>query len=236
MLPILGISGYAGSGKDSAAQYLVSRYGARTVAQAEPLKRMVRDLFLVPEPNLWGPSEARTEELWLYPPDISEIDRFFDKDPYELGLKPEWKAPFVEVVQRWCGDLWAPRLSTARELLQILGTDWGRRQDLLLWTRWATRECTRVLYQPHVNLAVITDIRFRSEIVDLKSRGGSVIRIDRSLADGDFRNHESETAMSEIPLHFYDIIIDNNGTIDDLYYRTAFAADTLITKMPRVLK
>lgn len=66
----------------------------------------------------------------------------------------------------------------------------------------------------------ITDMRFPNELVGVKERDGITIRINRETSDilKERRlrpEHESETALDDYK--DWDAIIDNNGTIEDLY-------------------
>ena len=64
---ILGISGLAGSGKDQFATYL-GPVGAVTVALADPLKRIARDVYAFTDEQLWGlmfgPALPRSWMVW----------------------------------------------------------------------------------------------------------------------------------------------------------------------------
>src|SRR4051812_10494441 len=60
-VPIVILAGGAGSGKDTVGEHLHARYGAVVIAQADPLKRFVRDVFGFSEQQLWGPSQLRNE-------------------------------------------------------------------------------------------------------------------------------------------------------------------------------
>lgn len=54
MTTIIGLMGPAGSGKSSAAQFLVDRYGARRYSFADPLKDMVKRAFDLSEAQVRG--------------------------------------------------------------------------------------------------------------------------------------------------------------------------------------
>lgn len=72
---IIGISGLAGSGKDTVADFLVQQRDYVKVALADPLKRICQDVFDFSDDQLWGPSEKRNapdkryprNERYLYP-------------------------------------------------------------------------------------------------------------------------------------------------------------------------
>ena len=62
MTRIIAIMGPAGSGKSTAAEYLVERYGARRYSFARPLKELVRRAFDLNEAQVYG-SQADKEAI-----------------------------------------------------------------------------------------------------------------------------------------------------------------------------
>lgn len=58
---LIGLTGRAGSGKDTIADILVSRHGFKKIALADPMKRFCREIFGFTDEQLWGPSEKRNE-------------------------------------------------------------------------------------------------------------------------------------------------------------------------------
>ena len=44
---LVGITGKAGSGKDTIADYLIKMYGYKKIALADPIKRLVKDIFVL---------------------------------------------------------------------------------------------------------------------------------------------------------------------------------------------
>lgn len=104
-----------------------------------------------------------------------------------------------------------------RELLQTLGTEWGRemiREDI--WIRIAMRQAN-ALIQYGVGVC-ITDVRFANEAEAIRAEGGQVWLVKRPVAalKGDAASHSSEAG---IPPGLVDEIIENDGTIDDLNAR-----------------
>ena len=59
---ILGLMGAAGSGKSTAAKYLVERYGAQRFSFADPLKDMVKAAFDLTEAQVRG-TQAEKEAI-----------------------------------------------------------------------------------------------------------------------------------------------------------------------------
>lgn len=190
---IIGICGLIGAGKDTAADYLVNFHEFRRDSFASTLKDAVSAVFGWNRELL----EGRTKQA------------------------REWR----EQIDPW----WAERLNmpnlTPRLMLQLWGTEVCRKgfhDDIWI----ASLE--NKMRQSQDNI-VISDCRFPNEISAIRNAGGRVIRIARgpdpewfSLARVDPRMmpsvypgiHASEYSWASTE---FDFIIDNNGSIEDLY-------------------
>lgn len=100
---IIGICGQAGSGKDTAADFLVKDHGFAKVSFADPMKRFCQEIFDFTDEQLWGSSQFRNA------PD----SRFF-RGPRRYSY-PEAPA----------GSVWVP-LSNGRGLTLIDSVDFER--------------------------------------------------------------------------------------------------------------
>ncbi len=89
---------------------------------------------------------------------------------------------------------------TAREVLQVLGTDIFRK---LYDTVWVDGTITRIT-QDKSRLAIITDCRFPNEVKGVTKAGGKIVRLTRSITQDD--KHQSETALDGYPFEY---VIDN---------------------------
>jgi hypothetical protein len=95
---------------------------------------------------------------------------------------------------------------TGREILQTLGTDWGRNLDENIWVNAA-------MYGIRIDDKIVfSDVRFPNEVKAIKDRGGKVIRIERLGMSID--NHPSETALDDYK--DWDYIIRNYGSLESL--------------------
>lgn len=104
--------------------------------------------------------------------------------------------------------------NTPAYYLQILGTECFReRIDNDFWVKAAMKI---VNHYPE-NLWVIPDVRFPNEVTPIQDRGGMVIRINRKNRPPTGRddNHPSEIALDDY--EGFDYVIDNDGTIEELY-------------------
>lgn len=223
---IIGISGQAGSGKDTAADMLLAKEGFIKISLADPIKRFARELWDFSEQQLWGSSQYRNKPDERYPITV----------PYFVigfGIPDPGKVEYL----------------TPRKVLQHLGTEGGRALDYDVWIRYSIKIATTLLttkkeycYSPSLGLqpytqsypqgefptienfpeqvraVVIADVRFKNEIQFIKQAGGKLIRVNRPGAglEGEFAKHQSEVEMESIPDDQFDLVIQNTGTLDDL--------------------
>jgi hypothetical protein len=104
-----------------------------------------------------------------------------------------------------------PELGTSyRHLAQTLGTEWGRSISPDFWVRVTANRIGRM--KPNI-CWVFSDVRFPNEVEFIRECLGVIWRIERAGIDP-VRNHASETHAQTMPA---DRVIDNNGTLDDLW-------------------
>ena len=106
-----------------------------------------------------------------------------------------------------------------RKFLQWVGTEWAREHDPNIWVRLALKKInSNHLLEP----VVITDLRYVNELESLKKNGFTLVRVKRDTTNAtDFGNgsklHPSETEMLTVPDEDFDVVIDNTGTLEQLY-------------------
>jgi len=195
---IIGVCGFIGCGKDTVADYLVNFHEFRRESFADSLKDSVAAVFGWDRIML----EGRTKE------------------------SREWR----EQVDRW----WADRLSmptlTPRWVLQYWGTEVCRKtfhDDIWI----ASLE--NKIRQSKDNI-VVSDVRFPNEIKAIKNNGGKMIWVKRgelpvwysTAITANAGDLSSQNKMKDLKVHSsewawvgqdFDIEIENNGTIQDLY-------------------
>ncbi|WP_043309539.1 deoxynucleotide monophosphate kinase [Pseudomonas sp. ML96] len=102
-----------------------------------------------------------------------------------------------------------------RELMQRLGTEWGRNQvHPQLWLLLA--ELNLQLLAEHdqaMKGVVIRDVRFDNEAEWVRSKGGVILHITRPDAD-EVAHHSSESGVRRCASDF---ALVNDGTLNDLY-------------------
>ncbi len=202
---IIGMTGLAGSGKDTVADILVRDHAFAKVALADPLKRICKEVFQFTDEQLWGPSSMRnTPDVRYLRGDLATRDQ--DPKVLALGLPRE--------------DYLTPR-----HALQQLGTEWGRRCYDNVWVDYALRIAhtlltpggfmpaynpQRGLYQVTVNSSegyhyrypkgvVISDVRFPNEVNAIRAKGGRIWKTMYGKGLGGVAGqHESEAHVDSI--------------------------------------
>lgn len=107
---------------------------------------------------------------------------------------------------------------TPRQLMQTLGTEWGRRMvDPNLWLDIAQKIINNINKQAearNINGIVISDIRLGGEAQWLRSQGGEIWSISRDNNPCAIESeHESEIQLAP---GFLDKQLANNGSIEQL--------------------
>jgi hypothetical protein len=193
---IIGMVGKARSGKDTFAEYLTKclkerhQRNFKHAAFAAQLKAMCKEHF-----------ELSDDQLWESGKNIRETpDKRFVKD--ESILASEYKGN-TGLVEYW----------TPREIMQELG-GFYRRIDRDFWVK----SLNLYLIGNDIKDAIITDVRHINECQYIKINKGVLIKIVRGDADEIHgMEHESETALDGMPGTYFDIEINNCGTLEDLY-------------------
>ena len=200
---IIGVCGFIGSGKDTVADYLVNLHHFRRESFANTLKDAVSAVFGWDRTML----EGRTKQA------------------------REWR----EQQDDW----WTNRLGmviTPRWVLQNWGTEVcrnGFHDDI-----WIASLENKL--RNSTDDVVISDCRFPNEIKAIKAAGGCVVRVvrgpepewyDAAVSCNRGPNGNSTWALSgrkleQLGVHAsetawvgtqFDVVLDNNGTLDDLY-------------------
>lgn len=227
---IVGLSGQAGTGKDTVADVIVRHHGFVKVALADPIKRICKEVYDFSDEQLYGPSEKRNEPDKRYPRPFTEEEQ---KKAESL------RGTDADTLHR---EYPLTRYLTPRYALQLLGTEWARDCYVDTWVDYALRVAKELLdggfvYTPQKGLeseyghencpqypysgVVIPDVRFKNEMAAIKKAGGKVVRIKRSVQGlpGSAGRHASEQEQLDIPDSMYDFVFQNDGPENVIYER-----------------
>lgn len=202
---IYGIIGYAGSGKDTVADILVTHFGYQKLSFASALKDVVAELFDWDRELVEGDTEYSRH--WREQPDIW----------WETQLN--WgNHPLSEKCARF----------TPRAALQLISTDVFRKHFFDGF--WITRLKKKLVGKDKV---VITDCRFENEINLVREAGGEIIRVINKTPEwepialdavsGSPTSEDSKAKLAHVHVSEWgwlstvpDMVIRNQGTIADL--------------------
>jgi hypothetical protein len=190
---IVGLVGFIGSGKGTVGDILEQK-GFIKDSFAKPLKDACSVMFGWPREMLEGDTEVSRK--WREEPDVYWSEKF--------------------------GNEFSPRLA-----LQLMGTEAGR--NVFHPDIWVISLLNRARGKD----VVVTDVRFKNEIKYIQDNGGIVIRIKRGeepewydlAKDANDGFGSAAMGMRDKGIHQsewdwigsdFDMVIENNGTIDDL--------------------
>lgn len=167
-MELIGLSGYARSGKDEAAKVLVDKYEFTRVAFADKLREVLYALnpvITIKPYHNWGvdPPNGYTRVF------LKEVIDVYGWDSYK-------ETEFGDEIRR---------------LLQRLGTEAGK--ELLGDSIWVDAALTG---HPADAKIVVTDVRFPNEAERIKSLGGIVVRVNRPGVKA-ANAHSSEVALDD---------------------------------------
>jgi hypothetical protein len=197
---IIGLTGFAGTGKDTVADLLRTHVRFGKCAFADQLRYEVSEAFSI-------------EPLLL-------THRPHKEDPHPALALAECKNnEFVGVLLRGAvydqfegsveDFLTAPR--SPRQIMRLWGTEFRRASDTYYWTRQLTRQIKESVHYGS-SRHVIADVRFQNEAQAVRNMGGVIWQVNRPGLATD-TSHSSESDGSQFKP---DAIIDNSKDIRHL--------------------
>jgi hypothetical protein len=196
---LIGITGRAGSGKDTAADVLCKDFNFVNISLADPLKRFLAETFEFSTEQLWGPSENRNVPDARWPRPSGDVFLTPRHALQQLGTEfgrscsnLVWVKYLLRVYEKLCtGNYY---YDPVQGLRHFVGNSWARgKQDV-----------------------VVSDVRYRSEAACIRGAGGLIWRVRRAAAPTlpvEQSVHSSETEQDTIEV---DAALSNDGTVEDL--------------------
>jgi dTMP kinase len=253
---IVGVTGVAHAGKDTAGAYLIDSHGYTRYSLAVPMKehaylldvrvngtltlsmlleQLDYDWVKAENHRVYGPEIKRTMAAYRDKL-VHDVFGHLDRSVEELRDDLLTLDPFLD------GDV------SMRTLLDSLGGDWELakyhrfhgpevRRHLQVYAKEVCRDnfgqdiwvqlLARKIADEHPAAVVITDVRFNEEAAWITSNGGMILEVARP-GYGPANGHISEAGIDR---KYIADTIHNNGTIDDL----ADALDDVLKLTPAVL-
>lgn len=221
---IIGINGYAGSGKDTVGK-LIQIASCSNIPEGHDIEELVNNYHILHE---WWIEEQSGWEIKKWAGKLKvvaslltgiPVEKFEDQEFKKTNLGPEWNylGPSIDGGPTGfsTADL-VEKQMTVRDFLQKLGTD-GLRNGLHT-NVWVNALMADYVPQPNKEVAaflaaeglpasmnggkkqmpnwIITDTRFPNEAQAIKDAGGIIIRIDRP-GYKPVNAHPSETGLDD---------------------------------------
>ena len=235
-MKIIGILGFARTGKNSIAEALILRGRELnqhfvSLAFADELKRVTMNLFDFTEEQSWGSSKVLPDHR--YP-----REHVWPEKDVQGAIQSDGVVATLDADQLKCACCqctWREQdqqcYLTPRYAQQIVGTEGARACYNNIWVDKAmsvARDMNRggYLYRRALGVridlgvaprhVVFTDTRFINEFEAIKDAGGKVYRVTRPGFEHPAYDHPSETEQLQIPDDRLDGVINNDSDLDHL--------------------
>ena len=236
---VLGLSGQAGCGKDTVANYLQKRYGFKVFAFSDQLYREVAEAYGLSDdvpyredaPHISERDMLRSRAHKEVPTERLALKRLYDLPEVPNAFEPIARRLLARAHPDTFMALSDIPLSP-RQVLQWWGTEFRRAQDPDYWlkqtTAWLNKQ-RNTLYPEHApQFFVNTTVRFPNEQDWVHSFGGNVWHIHRDSATP-VNSHVSEQPLEVLE---GERELWNNDTIDRLHY----GVDLLLSTAARFVR
>lgn len=251
-MKLIGFAGRNGSGKDTAAEHLSAEWNS--IAYGDGLKRFIRQIFDTPNELLWGTLEVKnTYGLSMSPERWDEWEVNIGRNQEVIRALFEGLRCSHDPVEFLLETFHVMRAAhfggqpiTVRKLMQVIGTDWGRKLHEDVWVRvlkisFAGIESREFTYGKFVGLIeersddipngyIVTDIKYMNELRAVQELGGKVFWINVDQRAPHKPGDHSSQPMSGYLADDVDGEIDNNGTLDDFLAAVKAKANEVYTE------
>lgn len=213
-MKIIGLTGFAKSGKSTAAEIL-KEMGGQEVAFAKHLKDVCSVAF-----------DVRRD--WFDDQNFKETQ--FENPEFLTDTRIEQILHYFEIPQRYVPQAiishFGKELTSARHIAQYVGTELlrGINQNIHIETAFK-------MAPPGTKFLICSDVRFANELQAVNERDGIVIGISRKKATpADLVNlHPSEKEVPEL-IEKADFKVENETSIEDFQAEIKRIVDLYLTK------
>lgn len=219
---IIGVAGEKKHGKDTVAQYLVKEYDYQQRAFADHLKELCSRIFNVPLQNMYDETKKEAPFANLVDLEITLNHALKLVDmimlEYQGAIHPSDLHAIIH-------KLWSKnRFTSIRDMLQFVGTDILRD---LVDPDYHYNTVVKWIRDNNITKAVISDVRFPNERDNLERDFGdqavTFLVMRPSLQRNETSGHASENSLGNP--EDYNFIIDNDGSLEDLYQKIEIIMD-----------
>jgi hypothetical protein len=231
-MKVIALSGWKQSGKDTLAAYLIEKRGAARVSFADPLKDMVAEEYGIDRASLDDPAQKERQILSL-PVDPKDaygrmISEFLFKE--FRTVKGRQVTGFTYENEQFRGTTGQPfehlQLFWTPRALAILKGSTNRAVRSDYWVQRAIKKIGAAQ-----TLVVISDLRYKSELKQLKDAFGddlSTVRVERF--DTSPSSDPSERDLDDAS---FDYRVNNRGTREQAFEQLEFFIAQKTKKSPQ---
>lgn len=216
---IVSFTGPKGSGKDTSADLLkAEKIASGSISFAGPLKKICMEVFKLSEAEMYDP--VLKEQPFAQP--IVLQSKHFRKINLAMTDHLDQDEFFYNPYKASIAGLEGMVITTPRQLLQIIGTDYIRSRIHPDWHLQAAFSTTSLAKLDTEGLYCVTDARFTNEYLFLANRFGEDFKgfyVERPEAEKVLASstHASELQVLEVKkLIPEDSIIKNDKSVEDL--------------------
>lgn len=214
-MKLIAISGWKQNGKDTSADYIIAKYDATRVSFADPLKDLAAAEYDVPREAFDKPELKEQPLLHLPVKPQDGFSRMLNEFMVKEYRDDKGRQPvrFEYFAQEFFGVMadrsvetvyWTPRA------LAILKGSGNRAVRSDFWVAQAAK-----LAQKRGGIVVISDLRFKSEMKQLRdSFGDNIVTIRVQREDTSPSTDPSERDLDDGQ---FDHWVQNRGTLEELY-------------------
>lgn len=190
----------------------ISNNIVRRYAFADSLKDFCVNVLCIEHHKIYGSQEQKEELTHIrwedMPGVVTDEDLWVALQNWEKRRKNQKGSTGLNLKLR------KPGFMSGREVLQYIGTDVWRS----MYPTWAIDSTINKIRKENPKYAIITDLRFDNELVAVKEKYGTAIRLTSKVDESD--SHSSENSITT--LDKFDIIIDNNDRdLKKVFYSAA---------------
>lgn len=210
---IIGIGGKLKHGKTTIANILIEKFGYKKISFGDPLKKILsialKEYFTLDDFYDQQIKDLTFNKYTSYPEIVltkHQIDRLI----CAININYNLTSTEMEIIREWFNN---EKFTSLRDLMQRFGTDLCR--NLInnnIWVDTLQKQLS-FNFNNKNNKFISDDIRFLNERKMIHNLNGILILIKRDLPEYE-NKHSSELSLGEDKE--YNIIIDNNSSLDDL--------------------
>lgn len=203
---IIGLTGFAGAGKDTVADLLVAHFYFRKLSFADALRSEVSQAFGIEVVHLEHPSTKNEPIAALA---MRKAPRpFLAAVALSVGNEGRSASGFL-------ADGWLDKPRSPRRIQQWWGTEYRRAVDPHYWTRVALDRITQ-MGRNGTGRFVLTDVRFANEADMVHSAGGAVWKISRPGLDASSTPEGAHSSVTDGEKFGPSVVINNCHTLQHL--------------------